>query len=411
MTDNIITFIFLSGNFIISLFLGAIIIPRILLVSRKKQLYDSVDARKQHTGKVPRLGGISFFPAILITMCFMIGLGCCLGLPVRPFPNNTKAEFLFLVCGTGILYLIGEMDDLIGVRYKIKFIFQIAAAVMMISSGVWIHDLNGLFGIHILPAWFGILFSIILIVFITNSINLIDGVDGLASGLCIIAFGILSLIYIHKSLFIYAMLAISAAGAIIPFWVYNVFGDQRKGHKLFMGDTGSLTLGLLLSFLAIKLCSIAPDSPAQSARNMIIAFSTLLVPMFDAIRVSIHRMLRKRNPFLPDRNHIHHLLIRTGMKIRYVMVTIILIDVSFVILNRILISFMNITFVICTDIILWMLLHEIIKKKVSLFEIKNGMAHDAAGNSFKVDDASMFGKEIENPDPERNEAEKQQTCS
>lgn len=99
------------------------------------------------------------------------------------------------------------------------------------------------------------------------------------------------------------------------------------------------------------------------------------------------------------------------MKIRYVMVTIILIDVSFVILNRILISFMNITFVICTDIILWMLLHEIIKKKVSLFEIKNGMAHDAAGNSFKVDDASMFGKEIENPDPERNEAEKQQTCS
>jgi UDP-GlcNAc:undecaprenyl-phosphate GlcNAc-1-phosphate transferase len=190
------------------------------------------------------------------------------------------------------------------------------------------------------------------------------------------------------------MLTVSTIGAIIPFWFYNVFGNQRAGHKLFMGDTGSLTLGVLLGFLAIKSFTLHHGSEVSETRYMIVAFSTLLVPMFDVIRVACFRMLRKHNPFLPDKNHIHHNLIRTGMRIRFVMLTIILIDISFIIINYLLAGLLNVTFVICIDIFIWIALQLIIDQCAKAHEIHTGLAHDDRGNVFQESDPSLFGTEI-----------------
>lgn len=113
----------------------------------------------------------------------------------------------------------------------------------------------------------------------------------------------------------------------MPFWCYNVFGNANRGHKLFMGDAGSLTLGYVISFLIIHLCVSNQVSPELPNPYMVIAFSTVLVPLLDVIRVVLHRLRNHRNPFLPDKNHFHHKLLRTGMRVRMVMVTILCVSV------------------------------------------------------------------------------------
>ena len=112
------------------------------------------------------------------------------------------------------------------------------------------------------------------------------------------------------------MLALATLGILIPFWFYNVFGNAQRGHKLFMGDTGSLTIGYILSFLVIQLSVVHSDGEVRTNPYMVIAFSTLLVPLLDVFRVVLHRLRKGRNPFLPDKNHIHHKLLRTGMRVR-----------------------------------------------------------------------------------------------
>jgi UDP-N-acetylmuramyl pentapeptide phosphotransferase/UDP-N-acetylglucosamine-1-phosphate transferase len=148
--------------------------------------------------------------------------------------------------------LTGITDDLIGVRYRQKFVIQILCACFFSIAELWINDLYGLLGIYAIPNWIGIPFTILTIVFITNAINLIDGIDGLASGLSSVALLVFGLLFIEKGLWMYSMLAFSTLGVLVPFFYYNVFGNAERARKIFMGDTGSLTLGYILSFLAIK---------------------------------------------------------------------------------------------------------------------------------------------------------------
>ncbi|MDE6871400.1 MAG: undecaprenyl/decaprenyl-phosphate alpha-N-acetylglucosaminyl 1-phosphate transferase [Bacteroidales bacterium] len=343
--------LYYAAGFLLACVLGMIVLPNILFVSHKKQLYDMPDARKVHKSPVPRLGGLSFFPVIIFTMFSVMGVMLCLETAFQ-LDYHVLCEFLFLFAGLTILYLTGETDDLVGVGYRYKFMVQILAAILVVMSGNWIHSFAGLFGIWEVPAWLGILATIFVIIFLTNSINLIDGIDGLASGLSIISLVAICVLLIAGSSFVHVLLGIVTAGVVVPFWFYNVFGNSHRGHKLFMGDTGSLTLGYILSFLVIYL---GQDVDTQlESRPMIIAFSSLLVPMLDVIRVAFHRIRKGRNPFLPDRNHIHHKLLRAGMrKTRYVMLTIIFIDVLLIVLNTLLATRINVTFIILIDVILW----------------------------------------------------------
>lgn len=352
------TSLFLLFGFLFAVSLGMVIIPRILVISHKKRLYDVPDARKVHTMPVPRLGGLSFFSVILMSMFLVIGFRLYFwDMDTSSLSFNMLYEYLFLFVGMTLLYLVGVCDDLVGVGYRYKFAVQIAAAFLLVLSGNWFDSFGGLFGIYSVPVWVGVPFTVFIVVYITNAINLIDGIDGLASGLCCIALSVLSVIFFLRGQYVYALLAVCTLGILMPFWCYNVFGNANRGHKLFMGDAGSLTLGYVISFLIIHMSVTNEVSPTLSNPYMVIAFSTVLVPLLDVIRVVLHRLREHKNPFLPDKNHFHHKLLRTGMRVRVVMVTILGIAVSFIGLNAWLAWQMNITFLLGINLILWSSLH------------------------------------------------------
>ena len=346
--------IFLSAGCLLSLVLGLMIIPKILLISYKKRLFDLPDSRKVHQVPVPRLGGISFFPVILISSCFILGVRVSTGFPIVELPAH---EFLFFTVGGMMLFLIGVADDLIGVGYRYKFLVQIIAAFLIVCPGEWFNTLGGLFGIYELPVTLGVLFTLFVVVYITNAINLIDGIDGLASGLSCIALSVLGIICMVEEDEIYAQLAFATLGVIVPFWFYNVFGNAKRGHKLFMGDTGSLILGYIISLLVIHLSrNDMSEANEEAHSHMVLAFSTLIVPLFDVVRVVIHRLREGKSPFLPDKNHFHHKLLRTGMRPRQVMVTILFIALFFIGINGLLADMLNITILLMLDIVLWTLM-------------------------------------------------------
>ena len=352
------TSLFLLLGFLLAVSLGLVIPRCFLFIPKNTRLYDVPDARKVHTMPVPRLGGLSFFPVILMSMFLVIGFRLYFwDVNVSGLSFNMLYEYLFLFVGMTLLYLVGVCDDLVGVGYRYKFAVQIAAAFLLVLSGNWFDSFGGLFGIYSVPVWVGVPFTVFIVVYITNAINLIDGIDGLASGLCCIALSVLSVIFFLRGQYVYALLAICTLGILMPFWCYNVFGNANRGHKLFMGDAGSLTLGYVISFLIIHMSVTNEVSPTLSNPYMVIAFSTVLVPLLDVIRVVLHRLREHKNPFLPDKNHFHHKLLRTGMRVRMVMVTILGIALSFIGLNAWLAWWMNITFLLAINLILWSLLH------------------------------------------------------
>ena len=352
------TSLFLLFGFLFAVSLGMVIIPRILVISHKKRLYDVPDARKVHTMPVPRLGGLSFFPVILMSMFLVIGFRLYFwDVNVSGLSFNMLYEYLFLFVGMTLLYLVGVCDDLVGVGYRYKFAEQIAAAFLLVLSGNWFDSFGGLFGIYSVPVWVGVPFTVFIVVYITNAINLIDGIDGLASGLCCIALSVLSVIFFLRGQYVYALLAICTLGILMPFWCYSVFGNANRGHKLFMGDAGSLTLGYVISFLIIHMSVTNEVSPTLSNPYMVIAFSTVLVPLLDVIRVVLHRLREHKNPFLPDKNHFHHKLLRTGMRVRMVMVCIIAISAFFILLNSSLAWRVDITYLFFLNLFCWSILH------------------------------------------------------
>ena len=352
------TSLFLLFGFLFAVSLGMVIIPRILVISHKKRLYDVPDARKVHTMPVPRLGGLSFFPVILMSMFLVIGFRLYFwDMDTSSLSFNMLYEYLFLFVGMTLLYLVGVCDDLVGVGYRYKFAVQIAAAFLLVLSGNWFDSFGGLFGIYSVPVWVGVPFTVFIVVYITNAINLIDGIDGLASGLCCIALSVLSVIFFLRGQYVYALLAICTLGILMPFWCYNVFGNANRGHKLFMGDAGSLTLGYVISFLIIHMSVTNEVSPTLSNPYMVIAFSTVLVPLLDVIRVVLHRLREHKNPFLPDKNHFHHKLLRTWMRVRMVMVCIIAISAFFILLNSSLAWRVDVTYLFFLNLFCWSILH------------------------------------------------------
>lgn len=352
------TSLFLLFGFLFAVSLGMVIIPRILVISHKKRLYDVPDARKVHTMPVPRLGGLSFFPVILMSMFLVIGFRLYFwDMDTSSLSFNMLYEYLFLFVGMTLLYLVGVCDDLVGAGYRYKFAVQIAAALLLVLSGNWFDSFGGLFGIYSVPVWVGVPFTVFIVVYITNAINLIDGIDGLASGLCCIALSVLSVIFFLRGQYVYALLAVCTLGILMPFWCYNVFGNANRGHKLFMGDAGSLTLGYVISFLIIHMSVTNEVSPTLSNPYMVIAFSTVLVPLLDVIRVVLHRLREHKNPFLPDKNHFHHKLLRTGMRVRVVMVCIIAISAFFILLNSSLAWRVDITYLFFLNLFCWSILH------------------------------------------------------
>lgn len=336
--------------------MNAIVLPRISLVSFRRRLFDSVDGRKIHTAHIPRLGGIGFFPCITVTVALTI-IFHNLGQSCNMLDMDLTNRLLSMLCCLFALFLMGMMDDLIGVRYRSKFMVQILCGILLVTSGICFDNLYGLLGINAVPYYIGAPFTVFVIVYILNAINLIDGIDGLASGLSIIAFFAFGCMFVRLQWWMYAFICFASFGVLLPFFYVNVYGNVRRGRKIFMGDTGSLTIGMLLAVMAIRLSMSDPVKENVFPGAIVIAFSFLIVPMLDVIRVVIHRLRCGKSPFLPDKNHIHHKFIAMGMPQHRAMACIIGIAFTFAVVNVFLIHYLSTTSLFLLDVAAWTTMH------------------------------------------------------
>ena len=311
-------------GFCVSVILAGVIIPQILLIAFRKNLFDEPGERKIHHIPVPRLGGLAFTPVIFFTMALMLGVNQYLGHSevLREFARNVNVLSMSL-CSLTALYLVGIADDLIGVRYRAKFVVQILCGLFLVGAGIWVRSFYGFCGLNDLNIWFGGALAVVLVVFIINAINLIDGVDGLASGLSAVACLYYGILFFQLKQYTFATIAFVTLGVIVPFFYYNVFGNAEKQKKIFMGDTGSLTIGIILSLLSIKITTIPAHGIIWSYNPLVVAFAPLMIPCLDVIRVFFHRIRNGRDPFLPDNNHIHHKLLALGINSRMTMILIV----------------------------------------------------------------------------------------
>lgn len=350
---------------IISVLMAGLIIPKILLIAFRKKLFDEVDERKIHRGVVPRLGGIAFLPAMLFSLCLVVGVNMRVGIPnMVGMLAPSIVPLFFLLCALMLMYVVGMADDLVGVRYSAKFLFQIIAALLIVLSGLYIHNLYGFIGIHSWPTWLGYLATILLVVYVTNAVNLIDGIDGLASGLSVIALIFYGYVFYVSGTYTSMLISGAMLGALIPFFYFNVFGNADKHTKIFMGDTGALTVGLILSFMAIVVFNIPQTALPYGENNFIMALAPIMLPCFDVVRVFFHRIRRGCNPFLPDKCHIHHKLLAIGMKQWEALVTILVTDAGFIGLNLWLSSYIQPTWMLLGDIVIWTVLNLILTKMI-----------------------------------------------
>ncbi len=342
---------------LLSVLFAGILIPQILLVSYHRKLFDMPDERKIHRGTVPRLGGIAFTPVILFSVSLLLGMSILMGNTDMENMMRINAQAIsFGLCALLLMYLTGMSDDLIGVRYRAKFVVQIFCAVLLIGAGMYVNDLHGIIGLGHISPWFGIPLTILIVVYVVNAINLIDGIDGLASGLSSAAFIIYGTAFLMIGKPIFAMLSFACLGVLIQFFYYNVFGSAERKKKIFMGDTGSLTIGLLLAFLGLALLQWSPDKfPTFRTNPMILAVSPLIIPCFDVVRVFLHRVRRHGNPFLPDKTHIHHKMLAIGLNQRLAMVLIVVASITFSIANILLSRYVEVNLLLILDILLWTL--------------------------------------------------------
>jgi len=369
-------FLVLLGLVMASL-LGLFIIPRILVISLRKRLFDMPDVRKVHSRPISRLGGVTFFPVIVLVMCSISLIELYHGhFPLFILASNLLNEMLSLLVGMILLYIVGVCDDLIGVRYSRKFMIQILAAAFLPLSGLYIDNFYGLFGWYEIPTLLGVSFTMLLTVFVINAINLIDGIDGLASGICMVAFAIFGVGLGMNGWWMYTILAFVCVGVLIPFFLYNVFGKAERGQKIFMGDTGSLTLGFIISLLAIKyVVSMELSESVTDGWPLVVAFSVLLVPCLDVFRVVLNRLQRRVHPFKPDRTHFHHKILEMGFTPRKALVFIELISIAFIAFTMLLVYVGVLAYwVFICDVVLWTLLNvwfsRIIRKKSYLVDTK-----------------------------------------
>lgn len=347
--------LFVILTFAISAIIGWYSIPKIVIIAKIKRLFDAPDSRKVHHGSVPRLGGLSFFPAALFSFAFVLGLRYYFGFSItKDLQAELLMELLFVVSGMLVLYFVGMADDLIGVSYKNKFVAQIIAAFCLVMGGITVGDFHGLFGIHELPFIVDVILTVMLVVLTVNAFNLIDGVDGLCSGLGAIILTSLGLFYIWTELYVYAMFAFGMVGVLVAFFQYNVLGTRLK---IFMGDTGSLTLGYMVIFLGLKFMGLEKEPiPILTGLNSPLAVlaGMLFVPIFDTCRVFFSRMSKGKSPFFPDKNHIHHKLLQLGRTHLQSTLILLLMQVGFIVLNFVLseVVGLNATWIILIDITL-----------------------------------------------------------
>jgi UDP-N-acetylmuramyl pentapeptide phosphotransferase/UDP-N-acetylglucosamine-1-phosphate transferase len=289
--------VLLTGS--VSFIVTFLAIPIVLQIAEEKKLFDLPDERKIHKIPVPSLGGVGIFGGFLLAALLSISA-------------QKNPEFQYFFAASIVIFFIGLKDDIIVLSATKKFIGQVIAASILIHLGdIRITSMHGLFGFTEISVGFSYALSYLTIIVVMNSFNLIDGVDGLAGTLGLLTMILFGSYFYAVGMFAYSLLAFALGGSLLAFLIFN-----HHPAKIFMGDSGSLMIGLVNAILVIKFITVAnPLStilPIQS--EVAVAFAILMIPLLDTLRVFSIRIFKGNSPFTPDRNHVHHLLLDRGFK-------------------------------------------------------------------------------------------------
>lgn len=303
---------------IVSFAIGFMFMPVVLDIAKKYNFVVSPNKRTSHTGEIPNVGGINIFISFLLTVFL--------------FTTNLFSDIQFVLMGLFIILIVGFIDDLIDIKVSWKFFGELLAGFFLIViSDIRLSSLHGFLGIYELPLVWSYLLSLFVFIVIINAMNLIDGIDGLASGLGILYslfFGIYFHLAGHHNL---SLSAFAMVGSLVVFFIYNVFSNKKK---IFMGDSGSLLLGYMFNVFIFSFCDMNANGSVPEQYHMTAApavtFTVLIVPLFDTLRVMITRIKNGRSPFKADKNHVHHLLLSLGLKHREVTFILMIISVLFI---------------------------------------------------------------------------------
>ncbi len=306
------------GCFSTGFLLVLIATPSLIKVAKLKHLVDEPgDARKLHRRSVPTLGGIVIFAGTIIgySLWFPSKEGWVFG--NNYFPIEALNEFKYLVACMFILFFLGLKDDIVGVSPSKKLMIHfLVGFIIVYVADIRITQFWGLFEVDRLPYWLSLSLSMFVYIVIVNAINLIDGVDGLAAGVGLIASLAFAFWFYRTGDQPLALLAMGLGGSLLGFLVYNF-----QPAKLFMGDSGSLIIGLVLFVLAVKMIEFPVKrmlTTMSAVPKPVLAMSILAYPLIDTLRVFILRASKGRSPFSADKNHIHHKLLSLGLTHRQV---------------------------------------------------------------------------------------------
>ena len=286
--------------FFTALLLVGWIHPRLVKIALLKNIVDNPDARKLQRTPVPVLGGVAVFFGVVIAIGCMSSVVDCSGLPV------------VIMAMIAMLYT-GTMDDILSLSPGLRFVIEIVVVLLLIFVGGYcIDDFHGLWNIGRFSYWCAVPLTVVAAVGIINAINLVDGVNGLSSGYCIMACLIFGTLFFLAGEAPMTILAAVSVGALIPFFLHNVFG---KTSKMFIGDGGTLVMGVVMSVFVIAILQNGSRVAAYVNPNVgLVPFTlaVLSVPVFDTLRVMSTRILKGTSPFRPDKTHLHHMFIDLG---------------------------------------------------------------------------------------------------
>lgn len=284
---------------ITSFVIAFLIVPVVIKYSIKRNIVDIPGRRKIHKKETPSMGGIAIFIGFFISSLIWIDI-------------TGLAQIKFFLVALFVIFFIGVRDDLVPLKAMAKLIGQLmSAALVIFLFGLRIKSFYGLLGIGDLPEFTSIALTFLVIIVITNSFNLIDGLDGLAGTLAIcslLAFGIWFFLVDDV---IFSMLSFSMLGAIFAFLIFN-----WQPSEVFMGDTGALVIGMILAMFTIyfidKNFNLDIDNPYRFHASIGTGACFIIIPLIDTLRIVILRLSKKQSPFTPDKSHIHHSLLRLG---------------------------------------------------------------------------------------------------
>ena len=342
-----ISYTYLLIAFAISFVFSMLGTPLIIKLCDIHELYDQPNARKVHKQAIPRLGGTLFLPSMAV------GVTTTLLIIYKDVHQGMEVYIssIMIAVGALLIYLIGILDDLKGMKAIIKFVIQSIAALLFPLCNLMISNLHGLFGIYEIPLWVSYLLTVFVILLIVNAINLIDGIDGLASSLAFLILLAFTYLYHELDSTLFSLISISLAGALLAFFLFNFYGQAEK-LKIFMGDSGSLFLGYVIAYLAIKYqMSHEQRLLPNPDESMLFSFSLVFIPCIDVIRVALQRIYKKKYIFDADKTHIHHLIMQMGLSMHQTLAVILLLFLSLCLINYgLYVGSTNLTIIALVDI-------------------------------------------------------------